>query len=96
MDDDSYIPQLYELAQDISPCIVFIEDIDLISQNRMGWGYTKGTAILSLLSVLDGVEECYEIVTVATTNHLETLDKAIDRRPLRFDRIIEIPYPSLE
>ncbi len=96
LDEEEYITQLYELAQDLSPCIVFIEDIDLIAQDRIEWGYTRGPALLSLLSVLDGVEECHEIVTVATTNHLETLDKAIGQRPSRFDRIIEIPCPSLE
>jgi cell division protease FtsH len=94
--EDEYITQLYELAQDLSPCIVFIEDIDLIAQDRVAWGYTRGPALLSLLAVLDGIEECHEIVTVATTNHLETLDKAIGQRPSRFDRIIEIPCPSLE
>ena len=94
--EEEYITQLYALAQDLSPCIVFIEDIDLIAQDRIEWGYTRGPSLLSLLSVLDGVEEHNEIVTVATTNHLETLDKAIGQRPSRFDRIIEIPCPSLE
>jgi len=96
LDADEYITELYELAQDLSPSIVFIEDIDLIAQNRMEWGYTRGPALLSLLSVLDGVEEHSEIITVATTNCLEVLDKAIGQRPSRFDRVIELSRPSLE
>lgn len=96
LETDEYISELYELAQDLSPCIVFIEDIDLIGQNREEFGYRSGPALLSLLAVLDGVEEKHGIVTVATTNNLETLDKAIRHRPSRFDRVIKLPSPSLE
>jgi cell division protease FtsH len=94
--EDEYITELYELAQDLSPSIVFIEDIDLITQNRVELGYSRGPALLSLLSALDGVEEHHEIVTVATTNHLEIIDKAIGHRPSRFDRVIKLPLPSLQ
>ena len=96
LDTDEYITELYELAQDLSPSMVFIEDIDLIAQNRMEWGYSKGPALLSLLAVLDGVEEHEEIITVATTNCLEVLDKAVGQRPSRFDRVIELSRPSLK
>ena len=90
-----YITELYELAQDLAPCIVFIEDIDFIAQNRMELGYFGGSTLLSLLSALDGVEEHEEIVTVATTNWLEIIDKAIGERPARFDRVIKLSLPSL-
>ena len=96
LDEDDYITELYELAQDLSPSIVFIEDIDLIAQNRMESGYSRGPALLSLLSALDGLEQHNEIITVATTNYLDILDKAIGRRPSRFDRVIELVRPSLE
>ncbi|NLE08333.1 MAG: ATP-binding protein, partial [Dehalococcoidales bacterium] len=94
--EDDYITQLYEMAQDLSPCIVFIEDIDLIAQNRMEFGFMRGPALLSLLAVMDGVEEQREIVTVATTNCLELLDKAVSERPSRFDRVIKLTRPGLE
>ena len=96
LDDDDYITELYELAEDLSPCIVFIEDIDLIGQSRMEFGYQRGSALLSLLSVMDGVEEQQEVVTIATTNCLETLDKALSERPSRFDRVIKLSRPSIE
>ena len=95
LDDDNYITELYELAQDLSPSLVFIEDIDLIGQNRTEYGYQKGPALMSLLAVLDGVEEKKGIVTVATTNCLETLDKALSKRPSRFDRVIKLSHPLL-
>ena len=94
--EDEYITELYELAEDLSPCIVFIEDIDLIGQDRMEYGYHRGPALLSLLAVLDGIEEKKEIVTVATTNCLDTLDKALSQRPSRFDRVIRLTLPTLE
>lgn len=96
LSDDDYITELYELAQDLAPCLVFIEDIDLIGQNREEFGYQKGPALLSLLAVLDGIEEKKEIVTIATTNCLETLDKALNQRPARFDRVIKLTRPGLE
>lgn len=96
LDADEYVTELYELAQDLSPCIVFIEDLDLIGQSRVEFGYQRGPALLSLLTVLDGVEERKEIVTVATTNCLDTLDKALSERPSRFDRVIRLAHPSLE
>ncbi|MDD5402797.1 MAG: ATP-binding protein [Dehalococcoidales bacterium] len=94
--EDDYLTELYELAEDLAPCLVFLEDIDLIGQDRDVFGYPHGAALLSLLAVLDGVEEKAEIVTVATTNCLETLDKAISRRPSRFDRVIKLGKPNLD
>ena len=89
-----YIDELYEAAQDLSPCMVFIEDVDLVGQNRMEYGYSSGTSLITLLSVLDGIEEKQEIVTVATTNCLEILDKALSERPSRFDRVIRVERPD--
>jgi cell division protease FtsH len=95
LDEDDYLTDLYELAGDLSPCLVFIEDIDLIGQSRQEFGYQRGNALLSLLAVLDGIEEKKEIVTVATTNCLDMLDKALSQRPSRFDRVIKLSRPSL-
>jgi len=93
---DEYITELYEMAEDLGPCMVFIEDIDLIGLNREEYHYQRAPALLSLLNVLDGVEEKHEIVTVATTNNWEALDRAISHRPSRFDRVIKLSLPSLE
>ena len=96
LDADEYITELYELAQDLSPSLVFIEDIDLIGQSRMEFVYHKRSSLLSLLTIMDGIEEKKEVVTVATTNCLDVLDKAISERPSRFDRVIKLSLPSLE
>jgi len=95
-DEPVLIEELYEMAQDLSPSIVLIEDVDLIAQEREGFGYSRGSALLTLLSILDGVEECNGVITIATTNCQETLDKAISKRPSRFDRVIHFTLPSLK
>ncbi len=96
LSEDGYITELYELAEDLAPCLIFVEDIDLIGQNREEFGYQTGPALLSLLAIMDGIEERKEIVTVATTNCLEKLDKALAERPARFDRVIKLVRPGLE
>ena len=96
IDVNEYINELYQLAEDLSPCLVFIEDIDLVGQNREEFGYQRGPALLSLLSALDGIEEKNGVVTIATTNCLETIDKALSERPSRFDRVIKLCRPRLE
>jgi cell division protease FtsH len=90
-----YITQLFELADDLCPSIVIIEDIDLIGQSREEFGYNQGPALIDLLAEMDGIEEQEKIVTIATTNHLETLDKALSQRPSRFDKVIKLTSPSI-
>ena len=93
--EGAYFGTLYELAEDLAPCIVFIEDLDSIGQQR--WGMYHGTPqLVSLLDEMDGIGEKSRIVTVATTNHVESLDEALRTRPARFDRVVEIPAPSAD
>ena len=46
--------------------------------------------------MLDGIEAKKDIVTVATTNCLEMLDKALSQRPCRFDRVIKLTKPGFD
>jgi cell division protease FtsH len=96
LSEEGYITELYEMAGDLSPSIVFIEDIDFIGLNREEYNYRSGPVLLALLSVLDGIEEKQEIITIATTNNLESLDRALTKRPSRFDHVIKIPFPEIE
>ncbi len=88
-----YIRQLYEIAGDLKPSIVFLEDIDLIGECRDG-SNSRGDALNELLDVLDGVKECNQVVTIATTNYAEALDDALIQRPSRFDRVITMRPPD--
>jgi len=94
IDDNEYIRFLYSIARDLAPAIVVIEDIDILAQDRELFGYSRGPALLALLAEMDGITEQCGIVTVATTNHLETLDKALRQRPSRFDRVICLSLPD--
>jgi cell division protease FtsH len=94
--EQGYITELYELADDLSPSIVFIEDIDLIGQSRTESGFHHGPALIDLLAELDGIEEQERIITIATTNLLETLDRALSQRPSRFDKVIKLARPSIQ
>jgi cell division protease FtsH len=90
-----YIRQLYAIAGDLKPSIVFLEDLDLIGECRDG-SNSRGEALNELLDVLDGVKECNEVVTIATTNYVEALDDALIKRPSRFDRVITMLPPDKE
>ncbi len=90
-----YIKEIYAIAGDLKPSIVFLEDIDLIGECRSGPG-ARGEALNELLDILDGVRECSEVVTIATTNYAEALDDALSQRPSRFDRIITMRPPGRE
>ena len=90
-----YIRELYEIAGDLKPTIVFLEDIDLIGESR-GGPFARGDALNELLDILDGVKQCNQVVTIATTNYVEALDDALSQRPSRFDRVITMRLPGWE
>ena len=92
----AYIDDVYKVAGDISPSIVILEDIDLIGQDRHASMYSRSESLAQLLFHLDGVEECRNVVTVATTNCVDVLDEALKDRPSRFDRIVSFEPPDLE
>ena len=95
MSYEGYVSIIFIIAQELSPSIVFIEDLDFIGQERRD--YYRGTfPMMALLSEMDGIEEKKAIVVVATTNGLETLDKALIERPSRFDRIFKIERPNYQ
>jgi AAA+ superfamily predicted ATPase len=69
--------QLYHLARDLSPCIVFIRDIDHMGQDRIKCDYYRVPSVLYLLTILASVEDCEEIVTVATTSYEDAFVEAM-------------------
>ena len=80
---------IYELASFLSPSIIFLEDIDLYGEDR---SISRNTTNLgSLMNILDGVESVENCITIATTNNLGSIEKALRNRPGRFDRVVEIP-----
>ena len=88
---DSDLDHLFELAVENRPSMVLLEDLDRAFPKT---GETKSKISLQqLLNNLDGVNSGEGIVVVATANEPEILDKAILRRPGRFDRVVHFPNP---
>ena len=94
----SRVRKLFEKAKKISPCIVFIDEIDAIGARRAssGGAETENNQTLNQLLVeMDGFESDETVIVLAATNRPEMLDKAL-LRPGRFDRQITIAPPDLK
>ena len=93
---------IYNLAEEVGPALVILDDIDTITAKRqdnpMDEGGHSGNVYMlnALLNVLDGSEKRDGVITVATTNHPQALDRALGNRPGRFDRTFKFLYPSRE
>ena len=93
------VRDLFELARQHEPAVIFIDEIDAIAAKRTD-SKTSGDAevqrtMMQLLSEMDGFDERGEIRIIAATNRFDMLDRAI-LRPGRFDRLIEVPKPDYE
>jgi len=93
------VRELFELAKNKSPAIIFIDELDAIGARRMD-GATSGDrevqrTLMQLLAEMDGFDPRGEVKLIAATNRLDMLDPAL-LRPGRFDRVIEIPLPNKE
>ncbi|ESS05650.1 MAG: proteasome-activating nucleotidase [uncultured archaeon A07HB70] len=91
------VRDLFELAGEREPAVIFIDEIDAIASKRTD-SKTSGDAevqrtMMQLLSEMDGFDERGEVRIMAATNRFDMLDEAI-LRPGRFDRLIEVPDPD--
>lgn len=91
------VREIFRVARENRPCILFIDEIDAIGKSR-----GKGTAfndereqtLNQLLSEMDGFQDNEGILIIGATNLKDSLDAAL-LRPGRFDRIINVPLPDL-
>lgn len=93
----SRVRKLFEKAKKISPCIIFIDEIDAIGARRSsgsGAETENNQTLNQLLVEMDGFDTEETIIVLAATNRPEMLDKAL-LRPGRFDRRINIAIPDL-
>ena len=93
------VRDLFEMAAEREPAIIFIDEIDAIASKRTE-SKTSGDAevqrtMMQLLSEMDGFDHRGDISIIAATNRFDMLDRAI-LRPGRFDRLIEVPEPDVE
>ncbi len=95
-ESEQQMRSLFNEAQDSSPSILFIDELDSIAPKReeVG-GEVERRVVAQLLSLMDGLEERGELVVIGATNRIGGVDPAL-RRPGRFDREIEIGVPDRE
>ena len=91
------VRELFRLAEEHSPSIVFIDEIDAIGHKRVetssGGKREVQRTMLELLNQLDGFDTSTEVKVILATNRIESLDPALIR-PGRIDRKIYFPFPD--
>ena len=95
----SKVKELFKLARNSAPCVLFIDEIDGIGKRTRG-GEGGGAEselnriINRVLVEMDGFEPLDNVVVVAATNHEDNIDEAM-RRPGRFDMLVRLGLPTL-
>merc|ERR1711990_281930 len=98
-DGPKLVREVFRVAEDHAPSIVFIDEIDAIGTKR--YDSTSGgereiqRTMLELLNQLDGFDERGDVKVIMATNCIESLDPAL-LRPGRIDRKIEFPLPDIK
>lgn len=87
--------EIFELARDNTPCVLFIDEIDALGASRSDMKQSSGRHLINqFLQELDGIDNSNEgVLILGATNTPWNLDPAF-RRPGRFDRIVFVPPPD--
>ncbi len=87
--------KVFQDASDNAPSIIFIDEIDSFGFKRESRGANEflNTPVIELLRQMDGLKNRGQVIVIAATNRVNSLDPAL-RRPGRFDREIEVGVPS--
>jgi hypothetical protein len=84
-----------ELARDLQPAVVVLEDVDLVAEDR-SFGPGSSPVLFDLLDAMDGAAGDADLLFVLTTNRADLLEPALAARPGRVDVAIEIDLPNAE
>ena len=92
-----YVREIFDLARQKAPTILFIDELDAIAAERME-DATSGDrevsrTLMQLMAELDGFDNRGDVKFIGATNRVDILDPAL-LRPGRFDRIVEFPIPD--
>lgn len=87
--------EVFELARQNAPCVLFIDEIDALGASRSDMKQSSGRHLINqFLQELDGIENNNDgVLILGATNAPWNLDPAF-RRPGRFDRIVFVPPPD--
>ena len=93
-ESEKRLRETFEQAQEKSPSILFIDELDSIAPNREDVsGEVERRVVSQLLTLMDGINSRGKIIIIAASNRPNAIDPAL-RRPGRFDREIEIGIPD--
>ncbi len=93
-ESEAHLRELFKEAQEKSPSIIFIDEIDSIAPRRAEvTGEVERRVVAQLLTLMDGLSSRGKVIVIGATNRVEAVDPAL-RRPGRFDREIEIGVPD--
>lgn len=95
-ESEERLREIFKQAEENTPSIVFIDEIDSIAPKRDEVsGEVEKRIVSQLLTLMDGMKSRGKVVVIAATNRPDSIDPAL-RRPGRFDREIEIGIPDEE
>ncbi len=93
------VREVFQLAREKSPSIIFIDEMDAIGSKRIDSEVSGDREVhrtmMQLLSEMDGFDPSGNVKILAATNRPDILDPAL-LRPGRFDRLIEVPLPDIK
>jgi transitional endoplasmic reticulum ATPase len=93
-ESEERLREIFKQAEENTPSIVFIDEIDSIAPKRDEvTGEVEKRIVSQLLTLMDGMKSRGKVVVIAATNRPDSIDPAL-RRPGRFDREIEIGIPD--
>ena len=92
-ESEKYIKDIFKKARQVSPCIIFIDEIDAIFKKRGMGSEPTESIITQFLTEIDGIEGLKGVVLIAATNRPDLVDTAFIRNG-RFDRHIYVPLPD--
>ncbi|XP_065881265.1 calmodulin-interacting protein 111 isoform X2 [Euphorbia lathyris] len=93
-ESEQAISEVFNLASQDVPAVVFIDELDAIAPARKDGGEELSQRMVAtLLNLMDGISRTDGLLVIAATNRLESIEPAL-RRPGRLDREIEIGVPS--
>jgi transitional endoplasmic reticulum ATPase len=92
------VRELFTKARQAAPCVVFVDEIDTLAPARGKYSGDSGVSdrvVGQLLTELDGLQGCPNVLLVGATNRPDALDAALLRAG-RLDLQLKVDLPNIE
>ena len=97
-ESEQQIARLFARARQVSPCVIFIDELDSLVPARgggMGEPQVTERVVNTILAEMDGLEELQQVIVIGATNRPNLIDPAL-LRPGRFDELVYVSVPDGE